>query len=186
MNALATNTAFQRPPLALIANPTETLGEKVWLPALQDAEARPWPPSLALGQSTLPAWLLAKNAWSRLLADRLSEVAALPEGWDGYDGKPVSLPIVQFACDLVDFLYLPGLPAPQLVPGGDGTLQLEWHVNQYDLEIDILAPCQLAASLHDLESGKEEELEVETDLGPLVGWVRRLRQQPASAPQLKG
>ena len=117
------------------------------------------------------------SPWAKQLAGKLSELAALPRGWDGYNSGPVGPAIIEFAVQLIDRLYVPGLVAPQPVPGGDGTLQLEWHVNQFDLEIDIRGPCQLVAWLDDLETGTEEEIEVKTDLSPLVSWVRRVQQR---------
>ena len=188
MNTLAaTNTAFQDQPATWVANPTETLGEVTWALASQDAEPSPWTPLLTSDSEVLSAWLLARSGpWSQPLASKLQELATLPEGWDGYNGKPVCPAIVRCAAQLVDQLYVPGLIKPHLVPGGDDTLQLEWHVNQFDLEIDILGPRQLVAYLYDLDGGKEEEMEMEPSNRALAGWVRRVQQRGSAARQTEG
>ncbi len=110
------------------------------------------------------------------LEDHLEELTSLPVGWDGYAGQPVSFGCAYFAANLIERLCIDAAPAPQLVPGADGTLQLEWHINQYDLEIDILGPYDVVASRYDHKNGQEEEIEVKTDFTKLAEWIVALGQ----------
>lgn len=118
-----------------------------------------------------------QSRWVVELKDRFDELTALPRGWDGYAGCPVSFNCAQFAANLIERLFVSSLPAPQLVPGGDGTLQIEWHRGQFDIEIDVLAPYEVVATRHDLESGASEEIELQSDFNPLGVWLSELESR---------
>lgn len=114
------------------------------------------------------------SRWTTQLEERFDKLTSLPRGWDGYTGRPVSFRCAHFAANLIDRLFVDGVPAPQLVPGGDGTLQLEWHRNQFDVEIDVLAPCDVLAVRRNLITGLVEELELQTDFTALSEWIADL------------
>jgi hypothetical protein len=61
-----------------------------------------------------------------------------------------------------------------LVPGSDGTLQIEWHRNQYDIEIDVLDVHDVVATRLDRLTGEEEVIELQTDFAPIAKWVEEL------------
>ena len=115
------------------------------------------------------------------LESRLSRLTGLPEGWDGYQGKPVSSSCAGFAATLIESICDDNIPAPQLVPGSDGTLQLEWHLNGYDIEIDVLAPFEIAATRYDRVTGEEDEIEVRSDFSKLAEWVKALGEARAAS-----
>jgi hypothetical protein len=73
------------------------------------------------------------NAMSELL-DKLDSFADLPFGWDGYRGLSVKPRSIEKAKE-----FLSILPAGnwQAVPGSDGSLQLELHEADCDIEIYI-------------------------------------------------
>mgnify|MGYP003382453135 CR=1 FL=1 len=125
-----------------------------------------------------------RSEWIAALSERFDELTALPKGWDGYGGLPVSFGCAQFAAHLVERLYDPSIPAPNLVPGSDGTVQIEWHRNGYDVEIDVTAPYEVVAYRHDLVSGNDEEVALQTDFTQIADWIgelKRARQVDASA-----
>jgi hypothetical protein len=128
---------------------------------------------------------LPQSRWMIDLQERFDELASLPIGWDGYLGRPVSFTCAYFAANLIERLYLEGVPAPQLVPGGDGTVQLEWHRKQFDVEIDILAPCEIAATRRDLRTGLVEELELQTDFTALASWISELQDTKVSSQKVR-
>lgn len=115
-----------------------------------------------------------RSVWFSELKHRFDELTALPRGWDGYAGRPVSFQCAQFTAHLIERLFVEGVPAPQLVPGGDGTVQFEWHRNQYDVEIDVLAPYEVLAVRRDLRNNQTVELELQTDFAPLGNWISDL------------
>lgn len=113
--------------------------------------------------------------WSTALGERFNAVTSLPRGWDGYTGRPVSFTCARFAAQLLERLYDGEVPPPSLVPGSDGTLQIEWHINQYDIEIDVLAPFNAFARRYDCLAERGEEIEVEADISALATWITDLK-----------
>ena len=110
--------------------------------------------------------------WEEALTSRIGDLISLPIGWDGYNGKPVSWQCAQFAMEILQRLYRENVPPPSIVPGSDGSLQMEWHRNGYDVELDILSVNNVVATLicHDNES-EDQELEIGNDFSPIVAWI---------------
>jgi len=54
----------------------------------------------------------------------------------------------------------PGTPAPFVAPLASGGLQLEWHRNGWDLEIEIEGPGQLYAYARELATDQEWEADL--------------------------
>lgn len=118
-----------------------------------------------------------KELESEKYINNFNKLTSLRKGWDGYRGVPVSYICAQFAANMIESLYIKGLPAPQLVPMSDGTLRLEWHMNQYDLEIEVLGPYEVVACRTDLMTDEEQEIEVQTDFTELAQWVSALAEK---------
>lgn len=140
--------------------------------------------TISTGQNPVRA-LHHCSKWLTELQDRLKELSSLPKGWDGYAGRSVSFPCVYFTAQLIEQIFCPGVPAPDLVPGGDGTLQIEWHRNQYDVEIDVLAPYHVVASRFDHLSQRAEEIILEAEFSKLAEWVADLQRNREQAVPLE-
>ena len=123
--------------------------------------------------------------WFVELQDRFDELTALEKGWDGYTGLPVSFNCALFAANLIERLFVANVPKPSLVPGSDGTIQIEWHRNQFDIEIHVLGPNELIASRYDHRTGHSLELELENDFSELGEWIVDL-QRDATVVDLAG
>ena len=111
--------------------------------------------------------------WDKLEA-RFKELTSLPEGWDGYQGVPVAWDNASFAAKLIGTVLPDNCPEPAMVPGADGTLQIEWHQNSYDIEIDVLGPNNVIATRYDLRNDLTQELQIETDFTEVVGWLNAM------------
>lgn len=70
------------------------------------------------------------------LHDLLDSFTILPPGFFDYNSIPVDPRAVAKAKEML--AALPGYPW-QAVPGGDGSLQLELHTKEFDIEILIEA-----------------------------------------------
>jgi hypothetical protein len=116
-----------------------------------------------------------RSPWTTALRAKFDELTSLPRGWDGYTAGPVSFTCAQFAANLIERLYTKDVPAPQLVPGSDGTLQIEWHRKQFDVEIDVLGAYEVIATRRNLATDQVEELELEADFTALTEWIAALR-----------
>lgn len=119
--------------------------------------------------------------WSKVLENRFNELTSLRPGWDGYTGRPVSFACARFAADLLQRLYEPDLPPPSLVPGSDGTVQIEWHLNGFDIEVDVLAPYNVSASRYNCATEQFEEVELDSDFTLLSDWIGELKFQTSVA-----
>lgn len=115
------------------------------------------------------------NEWTSALGGKFNKLTALPPGWDGYTGRPVSFTCARFAAHLIERLFDDELPPPSLVPGSDGTLQFEWHMNGYDVEVDVLGEYNVLATRYDCLDGSVEELPLDTDFTALAGWISELK-----------
>ena len=78
-----------------------------------------------------------KLMWFSRLHERINALQNLPQGWDGPGSRPVAYGVASQAWRILEELYDDALPLPSLIPGGDGTLQIEWHCLGYDIEVDI-------------------------------------------------
>ena len=107
----------------------------------------------------------------RNLASRFNEVVSLPEGWDGYTGVPVSFATAQFAAQMVERLCVSDVPTPSVIPGTDGSVQVEWHTGGYDVELDVLGPLEVEGYRLNQATGKVDELEIESDFSQIAQWI---------------
>jgi len=120
---------------------------------------------------------LPKSSWVQSLEERFNNLTSLPIGWDGYDGLPVIFNYAYFAVSLLEQVYNKSVSPPSLVPGSDGTLQIEWHENQYDIEIDILGANNVVATRYDLVTNLEETHELKNDFSIVVEWIDSLAKE---------
>ncbi len=111
------------------------------------------------------------SRWMKELAERFDDIVGLSKGWDGYAGEPVSFTTAQFAAQMIERLCIPDVPAPSIVPGSDGSLQVEWHVGGFDIELDVTAPLAVDAYRMNQNTGAEDELEVESDFTQIAQWI---------------
>ena len=139
---------------------------------------------LAVNRSTYVRVDWPSSPWFEELRKKFDEICSLPEGWDGYAGFPVSFSNASFAADLLERLYSDGVPPPSIVPGSDGSLQLEWHRNQFDVEIDVLAPYQVVAKRTNHVTDTEKEIELDSDFTALEEWICGLKSLDNEYEQL--
>src|SRR5690349_18746537 len=74
-------------------------------------------------------------AWRDVVESALGDLIRLPDGWDGYRGAPVSFSNAFFALRMLESICSLSTEPPQLVPGSDGDLQIEWHTMRGDIEL---------------------------------------------------
>jgi len=83
-----------------------------------------------------------QSGWNRRWLAEYAEAQfnsflSLSEGWDGYRAKPIAMNALDVAIrlffSLIDDLSVP----PQMFPLVDGGIQLEWHVANESVEVEI-------------------------------------------------
>jgi hypothetical protein len=126
-------------------------------------------------RTTQPQQRVVKGP-SRLIgvAAKLNAFLALPPGWNSYDASPIREESVETAWALLSCVLGPQMPLPYVVPLPSGGVQLEWHTERLDLEIEIESPDRMAVYY---QLGDEEhECEVTVDLTPIVEAMELLRR----------
>lgn len=131
----------------------------------------PWP-----SLSAMP------KAWEGPAIKRLEELIRLKHGWDGYQAVPVSFNTAYFAMQMLESICSDDTEAPQIVPGTNGDLQIEWHDVCGDIELDVRGPNQVFAWRLTPETGPDgQELRLRNDFHAVAIWLKELTE-PAIAP----
>lgn len=78
------------------------------------------------------------NLWLRAAQRKITELAQLPENWDGYGSRPLQQAAIEQAADLLAFLSPLDLPPPRIFPVPGGGVQFEFQQEPRELEIEIL------------------------------------------------
>lgn len=78
--------------------------------------------------------------WFSPALERLSALSRLPRNWDSYGASPIDprclVETIVFLCRHISVNTTP----PQIVPVGNGSIQIEWHRNGIDFEALFLRP----------------------------------------------
>jgi len=107
--------------------------------------------------------------WHDAAVEQLNELVALERGWDGYQAGPVRFDTASFALQMLESSCSEDTPCPQIVPGSDGDLQIEWHFAGGDIEVHVRGPLQVSA--WSCINGAEQELELTNDFTVLAQWI---------------
>jgi hypothetical protein len=121
----------------------------------------------ALSAATAPRWQ----------AETLARVTALLKmraGWDSYRALPVRHDAAMFALTILENVMRSSTPSPSVIPSASGGLQLEWHVNDIDLEIHVLEPYKGEVWWYDHSTGGESTHELTADLSTLRAPISKL------------
>ncbi|MCA9757563.1 MAG: hypothetical protein KDA27_17290 [Candidatus Eisenbacteria bacterium] len=77
---------------------------------------------------------LVDAAWFRPVLERLIYLASLPRGWDGSTAPPIARSKLEAVLDLMAAVARHDTPIPAIVPAADGGVQVDWHVDDVDIE----------------------------------------------------
>lgn len=113
--------------------------------------------------------------WSETVRDRLDELCALKTGWDGYGAPPVSFVTAHFAMSMMEAIGSENTPTPQIVPGVDGDLQIEWHLDQGEIELHVKSPNDVVAWRSTEQAPVDgEEVPLRTDFKVVAEWLAQI------------
>jgi len=126
---------------------------------------------IAIGESGINPLLEVEEAlgstaprWIARVAKRSAELLTLPDGWDTYGSSRVNPRAAAYALRLLLLISSTNTPAPSLVPLADGGVQVEWHTDGADLEVEVAANGVL--SIYSVVGGTEDEWE--SDFYPAI------------------
>lgn len=110
--------------------------------------------------------------WRQEVTEKLNELTALERGWDGYRARPVSFDTAHFALQMLESICRVSAPAPQIVPGSNGDLQIEWHSDNGDVELHVVGPYRVEAWRANQATGPEGEDRILTnEFTEVAGWI---------------
>jgi hypothetical protein len=110
--------------------------------------------------------------WRKEVTDTLNALTALERGWDGYRAGPVSFDTAHFALQMLESICRADAPAPQIVPGANGDLQIEWHTDNGDVELHVIGPYRVEAWRANRVTGPDgEELVLTNDFTEVANWI---------------
>lgn len=117
------------------------------------------------------------SAWSDAVRSRLEELIRLPSGWDGYQAVHASFENANFALRVLESVCEFDTPAPQIVPGALGDLQIEWHSLKGDIELHVRAPNDVHAWYALVDGDPDgEELDLTNDFVTVAQWVKEITE----------
>lgn len=114
-------------------------------------------------------------SWQDEILLELNRIGTLGEGWDSYGARVVSVARLTQTYDLLNSIMADSTPVPSLVPTANGSIQIEWHTCELELEIRLLSATDVAVDFEDLR-GTEGPYQgtLSFDLTPLEAIVRVL------------
>jgi len=111
--------------------------------------------------------------WRPGVVRALEELVRLEIGWNGYGAGPVSFENATFALRMLEAACPLDAPIPQIVPGADGDLQIEWHTDLADVELHVIAPNSVVA-WREGPGVPPEEIHLTNDFAIVANWFRYL------------
>jgi len=116
----------------------------------------------------------APPAWVTPTVQAINRVLNLPSNWDSYGSGRVSPEIAGAALKLLLETMGSDSPVPSVVPTSHGGIQLEWHTNGVDLEVELTSTIRLSGSFEDARTGDAWEKDLTYDIRPLTDAIARL------------
>lgn len=125
------------------------------------------PNRLFLTDSDYPEWTK--------IEEKLQSLINLEKGWDGYDAEGVSFSNAHFAAKVLEAILLSNTPLPQIVPGTNGDLQIEWHTENLEIELHVISPYEVDAWISNRDTDEDgEEHRFTSDYAPLMVFINQL------------
>lgn len=105
--------------------------------------------------------------------ERVIELAELPGGWNSYDANPVSATALRRTLEFLLEHVTPGVDHPSVVPTVRGGLQLEWHNNGLDVEVEIASDKLVSFFVEDTTTGETGEMNLSGNEERMRQWLTR-------------
>jgi hypothetical protein len=105
--------------------------------------------------------------WVLPAVRHILQLAALKKNWDGRGSARVSPDALVFVMTLLAQAMPPGGPAPDMVPLGNGGVQLLWATLRAELEVEVIKPNDVYVFYLDRVTGFEREFRATTQFREL-------------------
>src|SRR5882762_4072684 len=98
-----------------------------------------------------------RPTWFMPVLQGFANLATLAVGWDGSGAAKIDAATINRALRTIELLLPHDGPAPSIVPIPDSGLQIEWHRNRRDLEIEFSPDGDVGFYYFDENNGEERE-----------------------------
>jgi hypothetical protein len=95
--------------------------------------------------------------WLASARHAIDPIAALPDNWDGEGALRIQPAVMEAAVRALEQLLPSHTPAPQIVPTHRAGIQVEWHRNGKDLEIEFAPGRPATFYFYDSQTQVERE-----------------------------
>lgn len=113
--------------------------------------------------------------WEQAAARRLEELIKLPYGWDGHSAPPVLFHNAAFTFSMLKSICAFDAPAPNILPGYHGDLQVEWRSRTMEIRLHVLAANRVQAYISAPDRlGEDIEQNLQADFSEITRWVAAL------------
>jgi hypothetical protein len=113
--------------------------------------------------------------WFRRTAGEWLTLVDLPENWNSYGAPPIDGNAIKLALEILQRSMQPDSPPPSVVPTSRGGVQLEWHRDGIDIEVEVAPEGDVTMTYDNARSGDEWEAEqIQRNPEPLQRALRNL------------
>jgi hypothetical protein len=97
---------------------------------------------------------IINKSWDNL-NEHIIEFGTLQHGWDSYSARPISVGSIVNTLYFISVIRKLNVRCPVAVPTVTGGIQLEWHINNTDLELNFDEKGGIEGYLFDEEKNLE-------------------------------
>lgn len=112
-----------------------------------------------------------RHPWLGEIIQKAGELLQLKENWNSYGGKPIAKKAMAAALAFIESMMRTPTPKPQLVPCSNGGVQIEWHEQGIDAEVEFYPDGNVGIGLED-EELKQEYVKEGHGAKKSLDWVR--------------
>jgi hypothetical protein len=150
---LSSHTAFRMEPVPRVV-PVQARGVTVNFKYIDNGEPRP--------------------AWFMSVLQSFANLATLHDGWDAERARRIDRPTINRALAAIEQLLPAEAPAPSVVPLQNAGLQIEWHHNRRDLEIEFDPSGKVEFYYFDEQTEEEYEGTVDPSFTTVKDYLTRI------------
>lgn len=159
-----------------VPTPVGNIGERA---LLSQAPRRTF--DVTLSSSKIRIELFGEETdWLYSTLQAMQQISVLPANWDSYGSQRIQDAAIVGAMQLLAVTLNPNGVAPMVVPTSVGGLQLEWHQDGFDIEVEFSPTGAASAYLYDYQ--KDDAWEADR-MSPeaaqrIAATLSRLKKQP--------
>ena len=105
--------------------------------------------------------------------EQVVELLQLPRGWNSHDAEPVSEAAFKQTVEFLTTYLVENVVGPVLVPTVRGGVQLEWHRQGVDIEVEVSPGGSVSWCADDRRTGEEFEAVLAGQEEAIRTWLRR-------------